>query len=185
MSSVAQPLPVELSSPGENLQIPDDCVSYTLRGDAPVTVTITCKGCCRVTGDPHHYCIRHLLEAGMPVCTRKSRCSQCADTDANFWVRYMKSYYGACKNMQPDDFSHHLSVQQYYEYRSTIGAVLMAPRYSCCAMLDTSTSRLKRQRLCWTGRLRMTAASPISRACPHKISTCECRNCGRSALLGK
>ena len=113
MSSVAQPLPAELSSPGENIPIPDDCVSYTRRGDAPVTVTITCKGCRRVTGDPHHYCIRHLLEAGMPVCTRKSRCSQCADTDANFWVRYMKSYYGACKNMQPDDFSHHLSVQQY------------------------------------------------------------------------
>ena len=110
MSSVASALPPEISSPLDNVQIPDDCVSYTLRGDVTAPIKISCRGCRRVTGDPHQYCIRHLLDASLPVCTKKSRCSYCSEADNKFWLRYMKSYYGHCQHLSEENFDNHLAI---------------------------------------------------------------------------
>ena len=104
----------EIASPTDNYQVPDDCTSYTLRGDNTSALVVSCNKCRRCKGDPHTYCISHLLEAGMPVCTRKSRCERCADCDSAFWVRYMKSYYNGCRRLSPDEFNTHLEVQNYY-----------------------------------------------------------------------
>ena len=115
MSAVECALPSEFTAPLDNVQVPDDCVSYTLRDHHPGTVPrISCRGCRRVTGDPHEYCARHLLGAGLPVCSRKARCPSCADCDDKFWRRYMKSYYGHCQNLTDDEFNEHLSIQQHY-----------------------------------------------------------------------
>ena len=115
MSDASCALPPEVTAPLDNIQVPDDCVSYTLRDNTPGTASrIPCRGCRRVTGDPHEYCILHLLGAGLPVCTRKARCRSCADTDNKFWLRYMKSHYGHCHNLKDAKFSEHLSIQQYY-----------------------------------------------------------------------
>ena len=104
----------EIASPTDTYQVPDDCTSYTLRGDVTTALVVSCNKCRRCKGDPHTYCISHLLEAGMPVCTRKSRCGKCADCDQAFWVRYMKSYYNGCRRLTSDEFNTHLEVQSYY-----------------------------------------------------------------------
>ena len=73
---------------------------------------VNCRPCRRVTGDPHVMCIRHIIHNSLPVCTRKSRCDACAKMDGNYWIRYMKSYYGSCHNLSDEEFEAHLEIQR-------------------------------------------------------------------------
>ena len=133
MSSVAGELPSEITSPSDYGPLPDDAVSYTLRGESTTTATDedVCDGCRRVTDDPHKRCVKHLIRAGLPVCGRKSRCLYCADTSNRFWIRYMKSYYNQCENLSEDHYQRHLAIQTahgiplYHRKRRSGSAVYM------------------------------------------------------------
>ena len=63
---------------------------------------------------PTNIVFRHLLGAGLPVCSRKERCPGCADSDHKFWLRYMKSYYGHCQNLKDEEFTEHLAFHQHF-----------------------------------------------------------------------
>ena len=116
MSGADCALPPEFTAPLDNIQVPDDCVSYTLCDNNPGTVPrisrVEAADVLRVI--PTNIVFRHLLGAGLPVCSRKERCPGCADSDHKFWLRYMKSYYGHCQNLKDEEFTEHLAFHQHF-----------------------------------------------------------------------